>query len=312
VTPSVSVVIPSVRGGEKLVELVRSLRADRPDAELLVADNGLAPETAASLRAAGATVLELGGNVGFGAAVNRAARAATGDVLVTVNDDACPEPGFVDALVEPLGNGTVMAAGVLLRAECPELVETAGIVLDAALGSHDYLHNEPVSRLDEALPPPVGPCGGAAAYRRDEFLAAGGFDEALFAYGEDVDLALRLRARGGACALATGARALHEGSGTLGYQSLEKAKLVGFSRGYLMRKYGVLHRPGPAVHALGAELAASAVLGVRHRSLEPALSRLRGWRACRTRAPLPTTGAPVVGTLEGLRGRYARSNRLRT
>ena len=33
-----------------------------------------------------------------------------------------------------------------------------------------------------------GACAGAALYRRDAVLAAGGFDERFFAYLEDVDL----------------------------------------------------------------------------------------------------------------------------
>jgi len=44
-----------------------------------------------------------------------------------------------------------------------------------------------------------GACAGAALYRRNVFLEAGGFDERFFAYIEDVDLALRLRLAGWRC-----------------------------------------------------------------------------------------------------------------
>ena len=47
-------------------------------------------------------------------------------------------------------------------------------------------------------PGPLGPTGGAALYRREAFEAVGGFDERIFLYYEDLDLALRLAARGGA------------------------------------------------------------------------------------------------------------------
>ena len=43
------------------------------------------------------------------------------------------------------------------------------------------------------------PCAAAALYRRNVFLAVGGFDKAFFCYGEDVDLAFRLRLMGGRC-----------------------------------------------------------------------------------------------------------------
>jgi GT2 family glycosyltransferase len=60
-------------------------------------------------------------------------------------------------------------------------------------------------------------CAGAALYRRDAFLAAdGGFDERFFAYLEDVDLGLRLRARGWTCRYEPRAVARHAGGGTSG------------------------------------------------------------------------------------------------
>ena len=57
------------------------------------------------------------------------------------------------------------------------------------------------------------PCAGAAVYRRDAVLAAGGFDERLFSYLEDVDLGLRLRLAGWRCAYEP-AVAVHAGGGS--------------------------------------------------------------------------------------------------
>jgi GT2 family glycosyltransferase len=58
-------------------------------------------------------------------------------------------------------------------------------------------------------------CAGAAAYRCDAFLAAGGFDERFFAYLEDVDLGLRLRLAGWSCRYEP-AVARHAGGGSSG------------------------------------------------------------------------------------------------
>ena len=44
-------------------------------------------------------------------------------------------------------------------------------------------------------------CAGAALYRRAAVLGAGGFDERLGMYLEDVELGLRLRLAGWGCAL---------------------------------------------------------------------------------------------------------------
>jgi GT2 family glycosyltransferase len=305
----ISVLIPSARGNRKLVELVERLRADAPaPIEFLIADNGIPSETAWALNRSGARVVGMSGNLGFGAAVNRIAALSRAHALVILNDDVVPHDGFIVSLVEHLDQAE-MVAGVLVQAERPDRIESAGIEVDVLLGPHDYLHGEALGRLAEPLAPPLGPCGGAAAFRRSSFAAVGGFDEGFFAYCEDVDLALRLRAGGARCALAPRALALHAGSDTLGYRSLEKARLVGFGRGYLLRKYGVLRHPliGPA--ALSVELAASLALARRHRSLEPALARLRGWHSCSTRGTRPPRSVATVGLARGMRVRHSRSRR---
>jgi len=308
-TPSASVVIPSLHGGRRLVEAVDLLLSSTIPTEVVVADNGLPAATVAGLRAARAAVVPMGANLGFGAAVNRAAQAAEGDVLVVLNDDVSPRPAFVERLTSPLANGADVVAGILVDEARPDVIETAGIEIDAALSPYDYLQGEPVARLEEPLAPPLGPCGGAAAYRTSAFRAVGGFDEGFFAYGEDLDLAIRLRLAGASFGFARDATATHVASQTLGYHSLAKATLVGYSRGYLLRKYGVLRRPRLAARALGVELAASVVLLARHRSLAPGAARVRGWRGCRVTAPPPPSSAATVGLVDGLRRRYARSNR---
>jgi N-acetylglucosaminyl-diphospho-decaprenol L-rhamnosyltransferase len=303
----VSVAIPSVRGGDELVALVAQLRNNEVGYQLFVADNGLDPSIITRLRAERAIVIPMPANLGFAAAVNAVARRADGEILVVANDDLTVRPGFLDALIAPVRAGATMAAGVLLQAGTPNVIETAGIEIDRTLGAHDYLRGESVAVLERDLPPPVAPCGGAAAYHLEAFRDVGGFDEGFFAYFEDLDLGLRLRARGASCALAPMARAIHTGSATLGAGSLEKALVVGFSRGYLLRKYGVLSEPVPGVLALAQETAASILLVAQQRSVGPAVTRVRGWRACRVRARRPPDGTLTVGAGEAWRRRYLRS-----
>ncbi len=158
--------------------------------------------------------------------------------------------------------------------------------------------------------PPLGPCGGAAAYSREIFDATGGFDEGFFAYCEDVDLALRLRAAGARTVLVPRARALHATSGSTGYHSLRKAEIVGESRGYLLRKYGVLRRPLRALRAIAVEGVVCLELARRHRSLAPARARVRGYRRGTATMPTPHLGSAAVPWREGLRRRHARSRRI--
>jgi GT2 family glycosyltransferase len=54
----------------------------------------------------------------------------------------------------------------------------------------------------------------AALYRRDAFLAVGGFDERFFCYYEDTDLGFRLRLAGNRCWYVPAAVVQHVGSAT--------------------------------------------------------------------------------------------------
>ena len=196
-----TVVIPTFNGRRMLVEALEGLERQTTAHDVIVVDNGSTDGTVDLLaeRFPHVRVVELPENVGFGRAVNRGVAAAETDVVVLINNDVVCEPEFLERLLEPLGDDSVaMVAGVLLQHDRPHLVDSAGIELDTTLRSWDALWNRPVSELAGAAEP-VGPCGGAAAFRTRAFRDVGGFDETFFAYWEDVDLALRLRLAGHRC-----------------------------------------------------------------------------------------------------------------
>ena len=252
-------------------------------------------------------------NLGFGRAVNRGAESARdADVLVLVNNDAVCAPDFVARMVAPFADPTVgMVAGVLLQSGAPGVIDSAGIELDTTLGSWDYLWNQSVTAL-AAAGSPVGPCGGAAAYRLSAFLELGGFDESLFAYWEDVDLALRLREAGWRCVLAPDARALHEHGQTLGAASPAARRLEAFGRGYVLAKYRVGRRDPLRRAAIAAlDWPVLAVHLLARREAGPLRERLRG-RARGLRSPghRPPLELATIGVPSALR-RQAEQLRLR-
>jgi len=280
-----SVVVPTFNGARRLQRLLASLAIQTADHQVVVVDNGSTDGTRALLRARFPHVELVGHatNEGFGRAVNIGARRAVGDTLVLLNDDCVCDATFVESLTGALdpGRGVVMAAGVLASAHNPAMIESAGMELDRTLLVWEYLHGEPLSVLDGPVRDPVGPSAAAAAFDRSAFLDAGGFDERLFAYWEDVDLVLRLRLDGARCALARDARGVHEHSATLGWGSPRKNYLMGFGRGYLLRKWSVVspRRAGSVVArdlvlCLGQAALDGNVAGVR--------GRLDGYRAART------------------------------
>lgn len=273
-----TVVIPTLNARDLLRDALASLGGQ----DVLVVDNASTDGTAEMVASEFPSVRLVVNdeNLGFGRAVNLGAAAVESDVLVLVNNDVVCEPGFVERICEPFADERVgMVAGVLLQADTPDRIDSAGIEVDPTLRSFDYLWNRPVGELATARDP-IGPCGGAAAYRLSAFRGADGFDEAFFAYWEDVELALRLRLGGWECRLAPGARAVHHHGQTLGASSPAARRLEAFGRGYVLAKYRV-HRP---LRVALLDWPALLVHAVARRELDPIRERRRGLREGRRKA----------------------------
>jgi GT2 family glycosyltransferase len=300
----------------RLRRLLDSLAAQTIEHETIVVDNGSGDRAVTALcdDYAFAVPITLTENRGFSAPVNRGAECASGDVIVLVNDDCVCDPPFAERIAAPIdpGAGIVMAAGVMRDSDDAELIDTAGMQLDSTLLVYDYMNGMPVSALGRAADP-IGPSAAAAAFDRQTYLGAGGFDENLFAYWEDVDLILRLLAAGGRCRLARDALGTHEHSATLGSGSAAKNRLMGFGRGYVLRKWRVLTpRSAPGVLAREGVLLAGQALIDRNLSGLPA--RAAGWRAATPAERFPDIVLESGGgdsLPETLKRRLRRRRRLR-
>ena len=313
--PSATVIVPTVTPA-RVGRLLDSLAAAGGRFETIVVDNGTGdPELERLMGTAGdAELLRLESNQGYSRAVNLAAARAQGDAVVLLNDDSVVDRGFVEAITASLdsGAGVVAAAGVMRDGGAEGLIDTAGIEIDRTLLAFDYLNGEPVEVLDGPVADPVGPSGAAAAITREVFIEAGGFDEKLFAYWEDVDLALRLRRAGGRCTLAKDAMGTHEHSATLGSGSARKNYLMGYGRGYVLRKWGALSaRRLPGV--LVRELALGGGQVLVDRNLGGVRGRARGLREARATQPYPSEVVPAdpPELVASLGRRWRRRARLR-
>jgi GT2 family glycosyltransferase len=236
-----------------------------------------------------------------------------------INDDVVCDPCFVERICAPLvRRGVAMAAGVLTQRDCDGRIDSAGIELDETLRAWDYLWNRPVDVLEQGVDAPLGPCGGAAAYRTDVFRGAGGFDGRLFAYWEDAELAIRLRQSGWRCELAAGARAQHYRGATLGAVSTRQRQLDAYGRAYVLAKHGrPRRRPGMMLKVAALDWPHLVRQGLARRTLAQVLARRRGAAAGRTAAPGPEAPRHLatVGFLEAVRRQVAlyrleRSGRL--
>jgi GT2 family glycosyltransferase len=296
------VVISTWRARELLERCLSALDSDPSPKTLIVVDNASGDGTPELVREQfpEVTCVELPENVGFGRAINTGVRAGTGDAIVLVNDDAIVVPGFVDAIVAPFEDPAVGMVAGLMTIPDTDLVDGFGIELDRALAAYNRARRAPVGTVGGRL---AMPSGGAAAYRRAAWEAAGGFDETLFVYGEDVDLGLRLRTLGWEAAEAPAARGVHLGGATMGVDSPFQREHGAFARGFLLRRYGVLRsRAAPRALVIDALVVAWGL--VRHRTLLPLRARWRGWRAAGKggRHPVPADAVdPAIGFVESLR-----------
>jgi len=292
-----------------LLETLRTLAEQTVSAQVVVIDNGSSDGSAEQIgrEFPDALVLGLDSNIGFGPALNAGVAEHPAEILVFSNNDVLFEPRFVEALLDELGQSESTVAGVLLQDADPGLIDSAGVVVDSTLLAFDYLHDLPLSAAETAAPP-LGPTGGAAVVPLSVFNSVGGFDGRIFAYLEDVDLALRLRAAGITCRLAAEARAVHRHSATLGSGSKAKNRLMGWSRGYQLRRYGILRRPGSGLRALTTEVVVcTGQLLVDHNAVGIS-SRVRGWHAAKGlgRLEIPPDAPLAIGFIEALRRRAVR------
>jgi N-acetylglucosaminyl-diphospho-decaprenol L-rhamnosyltransferase len=290
-----AVYIPNFNGAARLGPVLRALAGQTVETDVVLVDNGSSDDSVELARRElpEVRVVPLAENLGFGRAINRGVAETAGDPLILLNNDAVPEPRFVEALLDELGEGVDAVAGVLLQERAPELIDSAGVVADVTLMGFDYLHGEPATVAATAAPP-LGPTGGAALYRRAAFEAVGGFDERIFLYYEDLDLALRLAANGSQCRLAPEARALHAYSASLGAASARKYAWTGWSRGYMLRRYGVMREPRLALRALACEAAVCAGQLLKDRTASGLNGRLKGWRDAKGLGRRDPNGAPLL------------------
>lgn len=251
--PTLSVLIVAWNSRAELARTLPALLAELDDGdELIVVDNDSGDGTAAAVAelAPSARLLQTGRNLGFAAGCNAGAAEASGDLLIVLNPDAAPLPGFGEAIRRPWVEDRGWAAWQALVAEAGGTrinsagnpVHFTGIVWAGG-------HGKPVA---EAPPPGevVALSGACLAIPRRTWDEVGGFPERFFLYHEDVDLSLRLRLRGGALGIEPAAVVDHDyefGAREQKWRWLERNRLA-----FLVRAY-----PAPLLALLAPALLAT-------------------------------------------------------
>ena len=161
----------------------------RHGAPLVVVDNGSTDGSLEAIRSCrpDAQLIGLGRNLGA-CARNLGVERARTPYVAFADDDSWWAPGAVDRAVEVLDAHSeiaVLVASVLIGPEQrADPINT--LLTDSPLPDRPGLPGRPV----------LGFLACAAVVRRDAFLAAGGFDDVVFFFGEETRLALDLATTG--------------------------------------------------------------------------------------------------------------------
>lgn len=279
---AVSVVVVNWNGRRWLEQCLPTLAAQTfHDFEIIIVDNGSTDGSIAWLAEQwpDARLIALPENAGFAAGNNAGIRAARGRYIVTLNNDTRAAPDWLAALLRAADKpGVGMVASRMVQWQQPERLDSAGIEVDWAGMAWNRGWGEPA---ENAMAPAwvFGPSAGAALYRRDMLDAIGLFDEAFFAFYEDVDLAWRAQRAGWRCRYAPDALVYHWHSATAAGITDQKLFLLARNRLWCALKNYPLPGLLAALPLIAvAELLSTGYQTLRHRSSAP----LRGrWAALR-------------------------------
>ncbi len=205
--PGTSIIVPAHDKASYTDACLKQLLATLPRdfrGEIIVVDDASTDETPAVLdrwAASSALVRRLRNaeNLGFLRSCNRAAEAASGEVLVFLNNDTLPQPGWLPPLLRLLRDqpGAGAVGGKLVYPD-GTLQEAGGVIFSDASGCNFGKYDADVNAPLYSYVREVDFCSGALlAIPRTLFLELGGFDLRFSpAYYEDVDLCFRLRESG--------------------------------------------------------------------------------------------------------------------
>ena len=228
-TPRASIVIPVFNHFAHTLACLRALAAHPPlaDCEILVVDDGSSDETANALpQVEGLRYHRRAANGGFIAACNDGAALARGEVLVFLNNDTVPQPGWLDALLRTFDTQAgVGLVGAQLLYPDGRLQEAGGVVFSDGSAWNYGRFEAPDDPRFAYLREIDYASGAAIAIPRALFLQLGGFDARYApAYYEDTDLAFAVRDAGQRVLYQPAARVVHDEGTSSGTDTASGAK----------------------------------------------------------------------------------------
>lgn len=280
--PPISVVVCSYNGERTIRHCLTALAAlDYPDFEVILVDDGSRDSTAAIGREYGCRVISTN-NRGLSSARNTGLAAARGEIVAYIDDDAYPDPHWLEFLAHSfrtaphagVGGPNLPPPGDGLVAAC---------VAAAPGGPNHVLLSD---REAEHIP------GCNMAFRRSALQEIGGFDTRFRTAGDDVDVCWRLQERGYSLGFHAAAMVWHRRRNSIGAywkQQLGYGKAEALLERKWPEKYNVLGHVSWAGRIYGSGLTRALGLG-----------RGRIYQGTWGSAPFQSVYEPAAGFLRSL------------
>lgn len=217
----ISVVVVNFNGKRFLDDCLSSL-ADQTyrDYEVIVVDNASKDGSVEHVRARfpWAIVVRNERNLGSTGGNNSGIREARGEFIATLNNDTRVEKDFLELMIGPMSDENVGMCGSKMI--FPDgRINSTGLCISRSGASWDRgAFEEDLGQYDQQEEI-LGPCAGAALYRKKMLDEIGLFDEDFFIFMEDMDLTLRAQYAGWRCIYVPRAVAHHLHGATAGVGS---------------------------------------------------------------------------------------------
>jgi len=202
--PRLSIVIPAYNAAATIAACLDALEAQtvgRETYEVIVVDDGSSDATRAAVERHAQVLYLEQAHAGPAAARNVGARRAGGEILLFTDADCVPAPDWIERMAAPFADPEI--AGVKGAYTTQQQALVPRFVQLEYEDKYDRMARDRYIDFVDTY---------AAAYRRDVFLATGGFDTGFpTASVEDQEFSFRLARHGHKMVFARGARVRHLG-----------------------------------------------------------------------------------------------------
>ena len=213
-TARVSIVIPTIDGGDMLMRCVESVSPERDDIELILVDNGSVDGSAQAVleRYPRTLIVRNEMNRGYAPACNQGAALASAPFVLFLNNDATLDTMNLEVLLTAAERGESTAIWQPVTMGIDGTLESTGDVF-TWWGINRHLDAVPQEQPTAEV---FATVGAALLVRKRAFDEIGGFEDSYFAYYEESDICWRARLAGWAVRVVTTSKVIHLGSETTG------------------------------------------------------------------------------------------------